>query len=152
MRISLCKVRGSRVMIAGAFVAQCAVDQHKIGWIARRTNLAGGSNADQHATATYEQWFQVGQSVNLSQPRLAPSRRLIPERIGTTTILLFGRNDSYHAGDSCCSQTKGHGSFPITQPQNKVVTKPVYLKVPRLAREVAQCPLWVESGHNPGRT
>src|SRR5262249_8273824 len=31
---------------------------------------------------------EVGLSVNLSQPRLAPSRRPIPERIDTTTILL----------------------------------------------------------------
>jgi hypothetical protein len=36
----------------------------------------------------YQNGFQVGLSVNLSQPRLAPSRRPIPERIGTTTILL----------------------------------------------------------------
>ena len=35
----------------------------------------------------YQNGFQVGLSVNLSQPRLAPSRRPIPERIGTTTIL-----------------------------------------------------------------
>ena len=35
----------------------------------------------------YQNGFQVGLSVNLSQPRLAPSRRPIPERMGTTTIL-----------------------------------------------------------------
>ena len=34
----------------------------------------------------YQNGFQVGLSVNLSQPRLAPSRRPIPERIGTTTM------------------------------------------------------------------
>src|SRR5215472_15831241 len=35
----------------------------------------------------YQNGFQVGLSVNLSQPRLAPSRRPSPERIGTTTII-----------------------------------------------------------------
>ena len=33
------------VMIAGAFVAQCAVDHHKIGWNARSIDLAGKNAA-----------------------------------------------------------------------------------------------------------
>jgi hypothetical protein len=35
----------------------------------------------------YQNGFQVELLVNLSQPKFAPSRRPIPERIGTTTIL-----------------------------------------------------------------
>src|SRR5215472_5859644 len=46
----------------------------------KRTSAGGG-------TLQYQNGFHVGLSVNLSQPRLAPSRRPIPERIGTTTIL-----------------------------------------------------------------
>src|SRR5215831_19517326 len=48
---------------------------------------AFGGKADIGSNINYQNGFQVGVSVNLSQPRFAPSRRPIPERIGTTTIL-----------------------------------------------------------------